>query len=145
MVPADKQKLPQKHMSQKLSAQKPPAQSKISVSTVASSNKPVTRKVDETDSPTAYVIGDAEEDFQILQERGYATLLDFDEPETYNQINRRREEEEIQRYNFDYFVQRQREEQDMENYGSENDDGAASYGNVNEYDQEDNEKPIKSD
>jgi hypothetical protein len=68
-----------------VSARKPQPQSKHEASTVASSNKPAARKADDpNDSPTAFVIGDAEEDFQILQERGYATLLDFDEEETYN-------------------------------------------------------------
>lgn len=50
-----------------MSARKPQPQSKHETSTVASSNKPAARKVDDpNDSPTAFVIGDAEEDFQIL-------------------------------------------------------------------------------
>ena len=63
-------------------------------------------------------------------------MLEYDETETYNQVNRRREEEEISRFNFDYFVQRQREEQENGEYGCENDNNFAASDGDADYDQE---------
>ena len=78
------------------------------------------KPVKDDEDPTAFIIGNPNQDFDLLARRNYETLLDYDENETesYHLAQRRREEEEISKFNFETFLERQKEEQD---YGSEND------------------------
>lgn len=48
----------------------------------------------------------------MLAMRNYETLLDYDENEieTYHLAQRRREEEEISKFNFETFLERQKDE-----------------------------------
>ena len=79
-------------------------------------------------SPTAFVIGDGIEDFEILKMRNYEILEDYDNGDIdYAREQRLREEEEIAKFNFESFLQRQREElENMDNSEYGNDDGYGS-------------------
>ena len=59
------------------------------------------------------VFSNEDEDFELLKQRNYETLLDYDvpEPQTYWQQAREREEAEIAKINFENFLLRQQEEE----------------------------------
>lgn len=61
------------------------------------------------------IFGSEDEDFDLLKQRNYETLLDYDtpEPQSYWQQVRQKEEAEIAKINFESFLQRQEEEGEM--------------------------------
>ena len=78
------------------------------------------------------ILGNEEEDFEILKERNYETLLDYEQldlQKSRQQQARQKEEAEIAKINFENFIIRQQleEEEEMENNGGVSSSGVGDF------------------